>query len=51
MNFHDLCDREQCSAVERDALAWFLAMRRAREAYEELRPAPNWRERAQEAKR
>lgn len=39
MTFHELCLRADAAPDEQEQLAWFLAMRRARQTWEECRPS------------
>lgn len=42
MSFDEFCRVHGCTYAEKDALAWQLAMRRARALYEQIRPQPKW---------
>ena len=40
MTFHELCRANDVTPAERDDLAWFLALYRARMTWEDLRSPP-----------
>lgn len=46
MTFRTFCKRNACTYDEADALAWQLAMMRARALYEQFRPSPRYMRKA-----